>query len=94
MFFYLPLHVLRRASPCWRRPCRSATPTSLTIAAVVLAFDLVIGLATFFRIAGANEDDLRALHGMARVRDETAQMAWIVTPYFTSATHDDRATSC
>jgi hypothetical protein len=61
----------------------------LTIAAVILAFDLVIGLATFGRIAGANEDDLRALHGMARIRHGYTQIAPIVTPYFTTATHDD-----
>ena len=33
----------------------------LTVAAVVLAFDLVIGLATYGRISGANIDDLRAV---------------------------------
>lgn len=63
----------------------------LTIAAVILAFDLVIGLATFGRIAGANEDDLRALHGMARIRHGYTQIAPIATPYFTTATHDDMA---
>jgi uncharacterized membrane protein len=63
----------------------------LTIAAIVLAFDFVIGLATFFRIAGANEDDLRAVHGMARIRHGYTQIAPMVTPYFTSATHDDLA---
>lgn len=63
----------------------------LTIAAIVLAFDFVIGLTTFFRIAGANEDDLRAVHGMARIRHGYTQVAPIVTPYFTSATHDDLA---
>ena len=61
----------------------------LTIAAIALAFDLVIGLATFTRIAGANEDDLRALHGMARIRHGYTQIAPIVTPYFTTATNDD-----
>jgi hypothetical protein len=61
----------------------------LTIAAIILAFDFVIGLATFGRIAGANEDDLRALHGMARIRHGYTQIAPIVTPYFTTATHDD-----
>jgi len=63
----------------------------LTIAAIILAFDLAIGLATFGRIAGANEDDLRALHGMARIRHGYTQIAPIVTPYFTTATHDDVA---
>jgi hypothetical protein len=63
----------------------------LTIAAIALAFDFVIGLATFARIAGANADDLRALHGMARIRHGYTQIAPIATPYFTTATHDDIA---
>jgi hypothetical protein len=61
----------------------------LTIAAIILAFDLVIGLATFGRIVGANADDLRAVHGMARIRHAYTQAAPLVTPYFTTATHDD-----
>lgn len=64
----------------------------LTVAAIALAFDLIIGLATFVRIAGANEDDLRALHGMARIRHGYTQIAPIVTPYFTTAANDDMAT--
>ncbi|HYI67826.1 MAG TPA: hypothetical protein VEW95_12965 [Candidatus Limnocylindrales bacterium] len=61
----------------------------LTIAAVVLAFDLVIGLATYGRISGANVDDMRAIHGMARIRHAYTQIAPITKPYFTTATHDD-----
>lgn len=61
----------------------------LTVAAVVLGFDLVLGLATYGRINGANVDDLRAVHGMARLRHSYTQIAPIVTPYFTTATHDD-----
>jgi hypothetical protein len=61
----------------------------LTVAAVVLAFDLVIGLATYFRIDGANVDDLRAVHGMARIRHGYSEIAPIVAPYFTTAMHDD-----
>jgi FtsH-binding integral membrane protein len=63
----------------------------LTVAAVVLAFDLVIGLATYGRINGANVDDLRAVHGMARIRHGYTEIAPIVAPYFTSATNDDPA---
>jgi len=63
----------------------------LTIAAVVLAFDLVIGLATYGRINGANVDDLRAVHGMARIRHAYTQIAPITKPYFTTPTHDDIA---
>ena len=61
----------------------------LTIAAVVLGFDLVIGLATYGRISGANVDDLRAVHGMARIRHAYTQIAPITAPYFTTPTHDD-----
>ncbi len=61
----------------------------LTVAAIVLAFDLVIGLTTYFRIAGANVDDLSAVYGMARIRHGYTEIAPILTPYFTSPTHDD-----
>ena len=61
----------------------------LTVAAIVLTFDLVIGLTTYGRIMGANVDDLRAVHGMARIRHGYTEIAPIVTRYFTSATHDD-----
>jgi hypothetical protein len=64
----------------------------LTVAAVVLAFDLVIGITTYGRINGANVDDLRAVYGMARIRHGYTEIAPIVAPYFTSATHDDIAT--
>jgi hypothetical protein len=63
----------------------------LIVAAVVLAFDLVIGLATYFRIDAANVDDLRAVHGMARIRHAYTQIAPITSSYFTTATHDDMA---
>lgn len=63
----------------------------LTVAAVVLAFDLVIGLATYGRINGANVDDLRAVYGMARIRHGYTEAAPIVAPYFTSPTNDDMA---
>ena len=61
----------------------------LNVAAIVLTFDLVIGLTTYGRIMGANVDDLRAVHGMARIRHGYTEVAPIVTKYFTSATHDD-----
>lgn len=61
----------------------------LSVTALVLTFDFVIGLATFGRINGANYDDLRAVHGMARIRHAYTQIAPIVTPYFTTPTHDD-----
>jgi hypothetical protein len=61
----------------------------LWVAALVLAFDFVIGLTTFLRMNGANLDDLRANHGMARIRHAYTQITPIVTPYFTTPTHDD-----
>jgi hypothetical protein len=61
----------------------------LSVAALVLAFDLVIGVTTFLRMNGANLDDLRAVHGMARIRHAYTQITPLVTPYFTTPTHDD-----
>jgi hypothetical protein len=63
----------------------------LAVAAVVLAFDLVIGFTTYSRINAANVDDLRAVHGMARIRHGYTEIAPILAPYFTTATHDDMA---
>lgn len=61
----------------------------LSVAALVLAFDFVVGVTTFLRMNGANLDDLRALHGMARIRHAYTQITPLVTPYFTTAAHDD-----
>ena len=61
----------------------------LSVAALLLSFDFVVGLTTFGRIDGANQDDLRAVHGMARIRHAYTQMTPIVTPYFTTPIHDD-----
>ena len=61
----------------------------LAVAALVLAFDLVVGLTTFLRMNAANVDDLRANHGMARIRHAYTQITPLVAPYFTTPTHDD-----
>jgi hypothetical protein len=61
----------------------------LAVAALVLVFDFLIGLTTFMRMNGANLDDLRAVHGMARIRHAYTQITPIVTPYFTTPTNDD-----
>lgn len=61
----------------------------LTVTAIVLAFDLVIGVTTYMRMNGANYDDLRAVHGMARIRHAYTQITPIVTPYFTTPIYDD-----
>lgn len=61
----------------------------LPLAVIVLAIDLVIGLATYARILGANSDDLVATHGMARIRHGYTQIAPMLERYFTTPTHDD-----
>lgn len=61
----------------------------LTVAAVILAFDFLVGLVTYGRIMGANLDDMRAVHGMARIRHAYTEVAPVVTRYFTTATYDD-----
>ena len=61
----------------------------LVITALVLAFDFIIGLLTYVRIAGTGADDLRHVHGMARIRHAYIEIAPPVVPYLTTATHDD-----
>src|SRR5918995_840448 len=50
----------------------------LSVAALVLAFDFVVGLTTFMRMNGANLDDLRANHGMARIRHAYTEITPLV----------------
>jgi hypothetical protein len=59
------------------------------IAAGVMGFDLLIGLTTYMRIAGAGFDDLIALHGMSRIRHAYTQIAPALQPYFTAPINDD-----
>jgi hypothetical protein len=61
----------------------------LGIAAILLGFDLVIGLWTYGRIIAANNDDYRALYGMARIRHGYTEIAPILAPYFTTSVSDD-----
>jgi hypothetical protein len=61
----------------------------LAVTAIVLGFDLVLGLGTYGRIIAANHDDFRALHGMARIRHGYTEIAPILAPYFTTSIHDD-----
>jgi hypothetical protein len=65
------------------------TSEFLVITVLVLSFDLVIGLTTYGRMLGANFDDFRAMHGMARIRHGYTQMAPLVSRYLTTPTHDD-----
>ena len=61
----------------------------LLVAAVVLAFDLVVGLTTYGRIIGTSHEEYRAVYGMARIRHGYGEIAPVVLPYFTSSIHDD-----
>ncbi|MEO7295878.1 MAG: hypothetical protein ABIZ57_07025 [Candidatus Limnocylindria bacterium] len=63
----------------------------LAIAAIVLAFDFILGLLTYGRIIGANMDDMRAVHGMSRIRHGYTEIAPILAPYFTTGINDDEA---
>jgi hypothetical protein len=65
------------------------TDQFLVVTTIVLAFDLVIGLTTYGRITGANIDDLRAVHGMARIRQAYVRIAPVIGPYLTSPVNDD-----
>jgi hypothetical protein len=61
----------------------------LTITAVVLTFDLIVGLTTFGRILAAGYEDYVAVHGMARIRNAYLRLAPSVRPFVTSGAHDD-----
>lgn len=61
----------------------------LLVTALVLAFDLVVGLTTFGRTLAAGYEDYRAVQGMARIRHGYGDVAPIVVPYFTDTRHDD-----
>ena len=61
----------------------------LLVTALILAFDLVVGLTTFGRIIGTSYEDYLAVHGMARIRHAYGEIAPVVLPYFTTSIHDD-----
>ena len=61
----------------------------LLVAAVVLAFDLVVGLTTYGRIVAVSVEDYRAVQGMTRIRHAYVEIAPVVLPYFTASVHDD-----
>src|SRR3712207_913221 len=63
----------------------------LLVASLVLAFDFLIGLVTVGRVIGVGHDDLRAMHGMNRLRHGYVEIAPVVAPYFTTGIHDDLA---
>ena len=63
----------------------------LLVTAVVLAFDLVVGLTTYGRIIRTSYEDYRAVQGMSRIRHGYAEIAPVVLPYLTTGIHDDLA---
>lgn len=66
------------------------SPTLAAIAAVLLAADLFIGLATIGRLLDAGNDDLRCLRGMSRIRHAYVDMVPGLTTYFVTSVHDDQ----
>jgi hypothetical protein len=67
----------------------AASRDFLIVTVVVLAFDFVVGLATYGRILAANYEDYLAVQGMARIRHAYGEIAPVVLHYFTSSVHDD-----
>jgi hypothetical protein len=58
-------------------------------AALILAFDLVLGLTTYARIIRANQEDYLMVRGMARIRHVYTEIAPPITPVIVSSIHDD-----
>ena len=61
----------------------------LVVAAVVLALDLFIGLATLGRINAASYEDLRYLQGMNRLRHAYFEIVPGLDKYFITSGYDD-----
>jgi len=61
----------------------------LVVAAVVLALDLFVGLASFGRIASANQEDIRFLQGMNRIRHAYDEMVPGLDRYVIGSRYDD-----
>jgi hypothetical protein len=64
---------------------------ALLTQAIVLSIDFLIGVTAFTRILDVIAEDLRAMHGMNRIRHAHIQIAPHVAPYFTTGAHDDLA---
>ncbi|HEY3523170.1 MAG TPA: hypothetical protein VGK63_05675 [Candidatus Limnocylindrales bacterium] len=61
----------------------------LLVAAVVLAVDLFVGVATMGRVSTATNEDVRYLQGMNRIRHAYHEMVPGLEPYFITGKHDD-----
>ena len=61
----------------------------LGLAAIILGFDLFIGLATLGRVGSASNEDLRCIAGMNRIRHAYLEIAPGLEPYFITSSYDD-----
>ncbi|HEU4672678.1 MAG TPA: hypothetical protein VFS32_07260 [Candidatus Limnocylindrales bacterium] len=61
----------------------------LLVAAVVLAVDLFVGIATMGRVGTATNEDVRYLQGMNRIRHAYHEIVPGLEPYFIMSKHDD-----
>ena len=61
----------------------------LVIAMVVVAFDVLIGIATFRRVADTGREDLRAMQAMNRIRNGYVRVAPGSSPFLTAGAFDD-----
>lgn len=61
----------------------------LSVAAVVLALNLFVGVASLARILGASAEDIRYLQGMNRLRHAYHEMVPGLERYFITSKHDD-----
>ena len=63
----------------------------LVVAAVLLALNLFVGLASLGRISAASTEDIRYLQGMNRLRHAYHEIVPGLEPYFVTGHHDDIA---
>ena len=61
----------------------------LLFVAVILGFDLFIGLATLGRLSSASNEDLRTIAGMNRIRHAYLEVVPGLDPYFMTSQYDD-----
>lgn len=70
-------------------PAMSFSRSFLSLTAILLFFDVVVGLATLGRLVDARDDDLRAIQGMNRIRHGYVEIVPAVAPYLIASVHDD-----
>jgi hypothetical protein len=61
----------------------------LLVAAIILGFDVFIGLVTLGRVSAAAGEDLRCIAGMNRIRHAYLEMEPSLGSYFITSTNDD-----